>query len=195
MISEIISGLDKKFEGRINTLYSFAASALGIIAVIGGGRPPLAFLSAASKTYLGAAIPWFDSAQTWIGARSWLAPELCILLVATSAVVIVLQGLNALRTRSAATLWLLVALAVSRGTSILVLVLAILAVLACGGLIRHRIDETGLIPAESVIVGLIDAPVRMVGWLCGNIKREDDTQDVRIVDHVRFKSASGAGIA
>lgn len=194
MISEIVSGLDKKFEGRINTLYTFSASALGLLAVVSGGQPPLTILSAASKVYLGTAIPWFDSAQIWIGDRSWLTPALCVPLVAISTIAIVLQGLNALQSRSAATLWILVALAVSRGTNSIMLLLVILAIVVCGGVIKQRTDETGFVPAESVIIGLIDAPIRLVGWLWGYIKREDDTQDVRIVDHVRIRPPSGARV-
>lgn len=182
MISDILTGLDKKFEGRINTLYAFSASALAIVSIVSGGKPPLTVLSAISKEYLGASIPWFDTAQTWTSARAWLSPEVCMVLVVLAAVAVVLQGWNAIRSRSSATLWLIAALAVSRGTDILIVTLAITAVLALGGVFRQRTDGSGFIPATAVFLGLIAAPVRLGEWLWGAIFSESETQEVRIVD-------------
>ncbi|MDQ0771491.1 hypothetical protein QF031_004240 [Pseudarthrobacter defluvii] len=193
MISDIISALDKKFEGRINSLYTFAASALAIVAIMSGGKPPLIVLSAMSREYLGAPIPWFDVGQAWIAARDWLTPATCIVLVTFAALAVVLQGQKALQSRSSATLWFIVALSVSRGADMLVITLAVSVVLICGGLIRQRIVESGIVPAIAVTAGLIVAPVRLVEWLCGVILRENEAQDVRLVDKEE-PLASGARI-
>ncbi|MDQ0828118.1 ABC-type enterobactin transport system permease subunit [Arthrobacter sp. B2I5] len=182
MISDIISGLDKKFEGRINAFYTFTASALAIVAIISVGKPPLTVLSTVSSGYLGASIPWFEAGQAWVSARDWLTPGICTALVVLAAVAVVLQGRKALQSRSSATLWLIAALAVSRGTDMLVITLAISVVLTCGGLIRQRIDESGLVPATAATLGLIAAPVRLVEWLCGLILNEDEVQEVRTAE-------------
>lgn len=182
MISDIMTGLDKKFEGRINSFYTFSASALAIVAIMSGGKPPLTVLSAVSSGYLGAPIPWFEAGQAWVSARDWLTPGLCTALVVLAAVAVVLQGRKALQSRSSATLWLIAALAVSRGTDMLVITLAISVVLICGGLIRHRVDESGSLPGSAVIFGLIAAPVRLVEWLCGVILNENEAREVRMVE-------------
>jgi hypothetical protein len=196
MISDILTGLDKKFEGRINAFYTFAASLLAIVAIMSGGEPPLAVLSALSGNYLGASIPWFEVGQSWIAARSWLAPEVCTALVLLAAVAVVLQGWNALRSRSSATLWLIAVLAVSRGTGILTVTLAITAVLVIGGLFRQRTDGSGLIPATAVLLGLIAAPVRLAEVLWGAIFSDNEAQDVRDTDHGQESHRpSGAKVA
>lgn len=181
MISDILTGLDKKYEGRINSIYAFIGSALAIVAIISGGKPPLSVLSTTSSDYFGASIPWFDAGQTWISARSWLSPGICIVMVVIVAVAVVLQGWNALRSRSSATLWLIATLAVSRGTDILIVVLGILAVLVGGGLIRQRLDESGFVPATAVLLGLIAAPVQLLDWLCGTIFSENEKEDVQVI--------------
>lgn len=195
MISDILTGLDQKFEGRISAFYTFAASLLAIVAFMSGGEPPLAVLSALSGNYLGASIPWFEVGQSWIAARSWLAPEVCTALVMLAAVAVVLQGWKALRSRSSATLWLIAVLAVSRGTGILMVTVAITAVLVIGGLFRQRNDGSGLIPTAAVILGLVAAPVRLAEWLWGTIFSESDTQDVRDTDNDRQSHRpSGANV-
>lgn len=182
MISEVISALDKKFEGRINSFYTFVASALAILTIMSGGKPPLAVLSVMSNEYLGIPVPWFDACQAWIAAREWLTPEICIALIMFAALAVVLQGWSALRSRSSASLWLVAALAVSRGTDLLVIIFGISVVLICGGLVRHRIDESGLAPGCAVTLGLIAAPIRLFEWLGGIILTENEAQDVRIVE-------------
>jgi len=182
MISEILTGLDKKFEGRINSFYTFSASVLALAAFLSGGQPPLAVLSTLSSDCLGASIPWFEVAQSWIAARSWLTPGLCIILVVAAAAVVVLQGLRALTSRSSATLWFIAVLAVSRGNNILMITVAISAVLACGGLIRQRVDATGYVPAEAVILSLISAPRRLADLLCGSRLTDSEAQDLRMIE-------------
>jgi len=196
MISEILTGLDKKFEGRINSFYTFGASVLALAAFLSGGQPPLAVLSTLSSNYLGASILWFEVAQSWIAARSWLTPGLCITLVVVAAAAVVLQGPRALSSRSSATLWLVAVLAVSRGTNILIITLAISAVLAGGGLVRQRMNATGYVLAEAVILGLISAPKSLVDLLCGSRVTDSEAQDLPVIDPVRnHEMPSGAHAA
>jgi hypothetical protein len=194
MIPDIISVLDRKFERRINDLYTFAASVIGIVALISGGQPPLPILSAVTTKYLGAPIPWFETAQAWITDRTWLAPWVCTLFVAAATLAILRQGLHALGSRSAATLWLLVGLSVSRQTNILVLILVIFAILSVGGHFRHRLDCTGFVPAEAVLLGLTEGPLRIMRWLMGYTPHDESPQDVPLVDELGFQPPTGAEV-
>ncbi|MDE8588950.1 hypothetical protein [Arthrobacter sp. NQ4] len=196
MISEILTGLDKKFEGRINSFYTFGASALALAAFLSGGQPPLAVLSSLSSDYFGASIPWFEIGQSWVAERSWLTPGLCIILIIAAATVVVLQGRRSKSSRSSATLWFIAVLAVSRGTNILVITLAISAVLVCGGLARQRIDATRYVAAEAVILGLISAPKSLADLLCGSRVPDSEAQDLRMIEPVPdHEMPSGAHFA
>jgi len=114
-------------------------------------------------------------------------------LVVVAAAAVVLQGPRALSSRSSATLWLVAVLAVSRGTNILIITLAISAVLAGGGLVRQRINATGYVHAEAVILGLISAPKSLVDLLCGSRVTDSEAQDLRVIDPVRnHEMPSGA---
>lgn len=194
MVSSIVSALDKKFETRLNTFYTFTASALAWVAIVSGGKAPLHVLSQTGESYFGTRIPWFDAAQRWLDDRSWLAPELCTVFVVLAAIAIASQGSAALASRTAATMWLLVVLGVSRGANVFIVVVLALVVVLTGGALRQRRHHDGGVPFEAVLLGLLEAPFRVLSWLCGHIKQEDEPQDVRIVSQVHTKPASGARV-